>query len=146
MNFDAANAGVPVVDLDPFADEFLANPYAFHDRLREPGPVIWLTRYGVFAMARHKEVSAALKDWKAFCSGRGVGLSDFAKEAPWRPPSLLLEADPPLHDRTRAVVNHVLSVAALQPLRPQWEAIAESLVERLVSRESFDAVADLAEV
>jgi cytochrome P450 len=146
MYLRPANVDAPVVDLDPFDDDFLRDPYAHHDALRDPGPVVWLDRYGIFGMARHKQVSAALKDWKTFCSGRGVGLSDFAVESPWRPPSLLLEADPPLHDRTRAVVSPILSVATLQALRPQWEMLAESLIESLVKRETFDAVSDLAEV
>jgi len=41
-------------------------------------------------------------------------LSDFAKEEPWRPPSLLLEVDPPLHDRTRALMNRIVSLSATQ--------------------------------
>ena len=146
MNLKPANVDVPVVDLDPFADDFLRDPYPRHAALRDPGPVVWLDRYGIFGMARHKQVSAALKDWKTFCSSRGVGLSDFAVETPWRPPSLLLEADPPLHDRMRAVVNPILSVAALQSLRPRWEKLAESLIENLVKRKTFDAVSELAEV
>ena len=52
-----------------------------------------------------------------FCSSRGVGLSDFAKEKPWRPPSLILEADPPAHTRTRAVLNQVLSPTVMKQLR-----------------------------
>ncbi len=36
--------------------------------------------------------------------GAGVGLTNFRDEEPWRPPSLLLEADPPHHDAPRAVL------------------------------------------
>ena len=36
MNSDVQD-GYAVVDIDPYAPEFLANPYAFHDRLREAG-------------------------------------------------------------------------------------------------------------
>ena len=50
-----------------------------------------------------------LNEWQPYCSSRGVGLSDFAKEKAWRPKSLVLEADPPLHDRTRNVLNRVYS-------------------------------------
>ena len=67
-----------------------------------------MERVGV---ARYAEVHAVLNDPATFCSSRGVGLSDFAKEKPWRPQSLILEADPPAHTRTRAVLNQVLSPA-----------------------------------
>jgi 4-methoxybenzoate monooxygenase (O-demethylating) len=42
-------------------------------------------------VARYDEVHRVLNDRQTFCSSRGVGLADFAKEQPWRPKSLLLE-------------------------------------------------------
>lgn len=135
----------PTLDIDPFDEAFLADPYAHHEVLRDTGPVVWLERIGAFGMARYDEVAAALRDHHTFCSGRGVGLADFAKETPWRPPSLLLEADPPLHDRTRALMNRIVSLSALRALRPVWSAHAEALIERLVRKRRFDAVKELSE-
>ena len=135
----------PRLDLDPFDEAFLADPYAHHGALRDAGPIVWLEGIQAYGMARHGEVQASLRDHQAYCSGRGVGLSDFSKEEPWRPPSLLLEADPPLHDRTRALVNRIVSLPALKQLRPVWEERAEALVERLVERRAFDAVTELGE-
>jgi hypothetical protein len=82
----------PVSAIDPFSREFLRDPYPHHARLREAGPVVWLEQYGIWAMARHQEVRDALTDWQTYCSSAGVGLSDFRKEPPWRPPSMILEA------------------------------------------------------
>jgi cytochrome P450 len=95
----------PVSSLDPFADDFLAAPYPFYAELPEAGPVVWLERYGLWACARHAEVQAALSDWQTFSSAAGVGIDDFRRTKPWRPPSLILEADPPLHTRSRTVMN-----------------------------------------
>lgn len=136
---------IPGLQIDPFDEAFLADPYAHHDTLRDAGPVAWLEPIGCYAMARHAEVSSALRDWETFVSGRGVGLSDFSREAPWRPPSLLLEADPPLHDRTRGLMNKVASLTSLRAVMPEWRAKAEALVEQLVTRRHFDAVTDLGE-
>ena len=47
-----ARPDCPSLDVDPFSREFLADPYPHHERLRETGPVLWLDRYGVVAMAR----------------------------------------------------------------------------------------------
>src|SRR5262245_34820515 len=132
--------------IDPFSSEFLVNPYPFHEELREVGPVVWLDRYGIWAMARYEEVRACLMNWEAFCSSAGVGLSDFRKEKPWRPPSIILEADPPLHTRTRAVLTRILSAAAMKKLWTTFEQDAIRLVDELVQRGAFDAVKDLAEV
>src|SRR5215210_331546 len=134
----------PVSDLDPFSDEFLSEPHRFHEQLREAGPVVRLDRYGVWAMARHEQVHAVLGDWETFCSSAGVGLSDFRKEKPWRPPSILLEADPPLHTRTRGVMMRVVSRPAIEALREAFTREAETLIEKLVLRGGFDAVAQLA--
>ncbi|HVC63225.1 MAG TPA: cytochrome P450 [Acetobacteraceae bacterium] len=86
-----------------------------------------------------------LLDWGSFTSARGVGLSDFAREKPWRLPSLLLETDPPLHDRTRKLMDRVLSPAAVRALRADFARAADALIDDLLARGSFDAVRDLAE-
>jgi cytochrome P450 len=139
-----AQADHPVSEIDPFSDEFLTNPYPDHERLREAGPVVRLSRYGILAMARYDEVRAAFEDHDAYCSSAGVGLSDFRKETPWRPPSLILEADPPLHTRTRGVLARVLSSTTVRRLRPAFERAAEELVDALLERGTIDAIADLA--
>ena len=138
-------SGIPGLDIDPFAIEFFENPYPTHEALREAGPVVRLDTWNVYAVARYAEVHAVLNDTLTFCSGRGVGLSDFTKEKPWRPPSLILEADPPAHTRTRAVLSRVLSPAVMKQIRDGFVAAAEVKVDELLAKGSIDAVADLAE-
>jgi cytochrome P450 len=135
----------PVSTVDPFSHGFLHDPYPHHEALREAGPVVWLEQYGIWTMARHEQVRDALTDYQTYCSSAGVGLSDFRKEPPWRPPSIILEADPPLHTRTRAVLTRILSPGAIRILRETFEREAELLVARLVEQREFDGVADLAE-
>ena len=134
-----------VSHVDPFCDEFLADPYPFHEALREAGPVVWLERYGIYASARHAEVQAALTDWQTFSSAAGVGIDDFRRSKPWRPPSLILEADPPLHTRSRTVLNRALSAKAMAGLRAGFKDAAERLADGLVGRRRVDAIADIAE-
>ncbi|MBV9757352.1 MAG: cytochrome P450 [Alphaproteobacteria bacterium] len=145
MSASRAEPPAPASDVDPFCAEFFEDPFPVHDELRELGPVVWLTRYNVWAVARYAEVYAVLNDWQTFSSARGVGIQDVSKEKPWRPKSLVLETDPPLHDRTRRVLNRVLSPAAMQRLRARFTAEAERLIAELKTREEFDAVPDLAE-
>ena len=113
-------AKTPVSDIDPFCRELFENPSSAHEEMREAGPVVRLSRYPVWAVARYDEVHRLLTDWQTFCSSRGVGLTDFAKEKPWRPKSLVLEADPPQHDRTRRVLNRVLSASIMTRLRERF--------------------------
>src|SRR3954451_16870488 len=138
-------SGVPHLDVDPFDMNFFADPYPTHELLRETGPVVYLDKWKLYGVARYAEVHAVLNDPATFCSSRGVGLSDFKKETPWRPPSLILEADPPEHTRTRAVLSKVLSPAVMKQIRAAFTAAAEAKADELVARGSFDAIADLAE-
>jgi len=139
-------AAHPVCALDPFSTEFLADPYPFHEKLRESGPVVWLEKYGVWAMARYEQVHAALNDWQTFCSSAGVGLSNFHKEKPWRAPSLVLEADPPQHTRARRVLSRVLSRPVVERLRKRFEQEAEALVDTAIALGGIDGVRNIAEV
>jgi 4-methoxybenzoate monooxygenase (O-demethylating) len=137
--------GAPVSELDPFSEAVLRDPYPAHARLRDAGAVVRLERYGVWAMARHEHVEAALRDWETFSSAAGVGLADFTKEQPWRPPSLLAEADPPAHSSARKVIGAALSPTHVRALRDAFEREAEDVVDRVAEQGRFDAVADLAE-
>jgi len=142
----APGTTLPRNDADPFSHEVLEDPLPLHAELREAGPVVYLTTYDVYAFARYEQVHAALVDWQGFQSAAGVGLSNFRNEKPWRPPSLLLEADPPRHDAPRRVLKKVLGPRALRRLRDAWLADAEDLVDGVLARgDRFDAVHSLAE-
>jgi cytochrome P450 len=137
---------LPTTDADPFGEEILADPLPFHAELRAAGPVVHLSRYDVYAFGRYAQVHAALSDWQSFQSAPGVGLSNFRYEEPWRPPSLLLEADPPRHDAPRRVLQKILGPRALRALRARWLADAERLVDEVIARGTeFDAMTELAE-
>ena len=132
---------IPVSGIDPFSLAFLADPHSGHAAVREAGPVVWLETYAAYAAARYAEVREILNDPETFCSSRGVGLSDFAREKPWRPPSLVLERDPPEHDRARAVLNRALSATVMRSLnaplrRGRGEACAANLRRRAGSTPS----------
>jgi 4-methoxybenzoate monooxygenase (O-demethylating) len=130
-------------DIDPFSREFLANPYPHHERLREAGPIVRLPRYGVLAATRYEQVSAILNDWETFGSGGGVGLANFHKEGNWRPPSLLLETDPPTHTRARTVMNRAVVPKLLRELRDGFYQEAVRQIDRVLELGTFDVVAEL---
>jgi cytochrome P450 len=133
----------PVSDFDAYAEEVLDNPYPHYEVLRELGPVVYLRRYGVLAVARHAEIDAVLRDNLSFCSSGGVGLANFHTEVPWRTPSLILEADVPFHARTRKLMAGLLAPVSIRKYRATFEKEAELLVERVLAKGRLDAVEDL---
>jgi 4-methoxybenzoate monooxygenase (O-demethylating) len=140
------HVGAPGCDIDPFSDDFLADPFPFLDRIRDAGPVVHLDRYGVYAVARHEQVHAVLREPRVFSSAAGVGLTNIATENPWRKPSILLEVDPPVHTHNRKVVARALAPRSLAYLQEIFDRRAGELAAELVARGSFDAVPDLAEI
>ena len=137
---------INTLDADPFGYEVLEDPTDFHRELRDAGSLVYLSRYDVYGMGRYEEVHAALTDWQSFESAAGVRLSNFRYEKPWRPPSLLLETNPPHHDAPRSVLSAILNVRSLKGLREKWFADAERLVDEIADRRTLDAVADIARV
>lgn len=144
----AADIGntLPTSRADPFGHDILEDPTAFHAELRDAGPILYLSQYDVYAMGRYEQVHAALTDWQSFQSAAGVGISNFRYEKPWRPPSLLLETDPPHHDAPREVLASILSMRAIRRLSEHWKADAEELVDSLPSGQQIDAANDVAAV
>ena len=134
----------PTLADDPYSAEHLADPYPLHARMRSAGPFVYLPSRQVWASASYQPVRAVLSDPENFCSSAGVGLANFRTETPWRPPSLILEADPPDHTRTRGVLAEILSSRAVADLEPGFTAFAETLVDELIDRGDVDAVTDLA--
>jgi 4-methoxybenzoate monooxygenase (O-demethylating) len=141
-----AYADPPSSDVDPFCHDMLDNPFPMHAELREAGPVVYLTRYDVYAVARYDVVHAALVNWQELQSSAGVGLTNLRHGEQFRPPSLLLEADPPRHDAPRRVLGKILSSRALRRFREAWVAEAEALVAEVLSAgPEFDGVTALAQ-
>lgn len=161
----AIDSGVPQLDVDPYDEGFLADPYPHYEALREAGPVVWLRPLGVYAVARHAEVAAVLSDWETFTTRRGFGLTDMALDVPLvdspeyaqfaENPEMttfgmrmLLDGarpDPPENEQFRRTFTTLLAPGAVRPLRERFAAEAEEIVARMVARGRFDAAKELAE-
>ena len=138
-------AGVPVWDVDPFDTTILTDPLDYYSELRSKGPFVYIPKYSVLACGRYAETREVFSDWERFVSSRGVGLQDFILEEPWRPPSIVLEVDPPYHTKTRVVIERALSPTVVRNLRDSFLLDAEMLVDKLLEKGTFEAVEELAE-
>lgn len=138
--------GIPVWDVDPYDEAILRDPWPYYADLRAKGPVVYIPKYSVLAVGRFAEARAVFSDHENFVSSRGVGLDDFSLTEPWRPPSIILEADPPDHTVTRKIMSRVLSPKVVKGLMDAFHRIADELVDEMLERGEFDGVADLAEI
>lgn len=138
-------AGVPVWNVDPYAPDIQTDPIPFFADLRAKGPFAYLPKYSMLICGGYEVTKEVFSDHERFVSSRGVGLQDFSMGEPWRPPSIVLEVDPPDHNRTRRAIMRALSPKVVADLKPLFKADADALVSSLIGRD-IDGVADLAEV
>ena len=133
-------------DVDPYSEEVLLNPEKFFTNLREKGPFVFLNKYKMLACGRYKETKEVFSDHKRFVSSRGVGIQDFKLEAPWRPPSLVLEVDPPIHTKNRRILTRALAPNKIARLKDFFRASADKLINELLPIKEIDGISDLAEI
>jgi 4-methoxybenzoate monooxygenase (O-demethylating) len=134
----------PVLDIDPFSDDAVDHPVELDRAIRAAGDVVWVPKYGFWVTGRDAVIREVFNDWQRFSSAYGTGLTNVLRDEPWRKPSRILEADPPVHTPNRKVLARVLSIAAMRKLTEDFRITAEAMVDRLVEERRFDIAADLA--
>jgi cytochrome P450 len=133
---------VPRYASDLFCDDVLDDPYPHLRALRDAGPLVWLEAHDMYAATRYAEVRSILDDDATFVSGQGVALNEVIN-ALGRGTTLMSDGEE--HRTQREIIGRPLTPRSLADLRPDAQALADVLVERLVERRRFDAVTDLAE-
>jgi cytochrome P450 len=129
-------------DYDPYADDNLLDPWAGYREMRDAGPAVWLNKYEMFALARYSCARRALEDWESFPSGKGVMMNDDMNRV------LIgntLCSDGQQHDVLRGVIARPLTAKAVRPLLGEFKAQAESVVDSVMAKGTFDAVSELAQ-
>ncbi len=142
----AVPQNVTAWDIDPYSKEVLLNPEPFFSALRERGPFVYLNKYKMLACGRYKETKEVFSDHKRFVSSRGVGIQDFKLEKPWRPPSMVLEVDPPEHTKNRRFLTRALSPNKISQLKDFFKKSADKLISELLQKREIDGISDLAEM
>ena len=137
-----AGLAIATSDADFFAEEVMDDPYPVFRQLRDAGGVVWLDRYGLYALPRYETVKAALADDETFISGEGVTMND-QMNANLRGITLCSDSD--AHAAMRKVIAKPLTPTAIKQLTEEIQIEAKGLIEKLVERRTFDGVSDLAQ-
>lgn len=132
---------VATYDRDLYSTQAILDPYPHYARLRQLGPVVWLPKQRVYALARYAECKTVLRDDDGFISGDGVGLSAVFNKLSR---GTTLNSDGEEHDRRRKLLAHRMLPRALRELDEVVDSQAKDLVASAVRRRSVDGVADLA--
>jgi cytochrome P450 len=123
---------LPVLTQSPVEPGFVQNPYAFYERARSFGPVVYWQDYGKACVVSHSAVNAVLRDRRW---GREVPPEDVVPTPPHIQPFMdveahsMLELEPPRHTRLRGLVMRAFSTKAIRRVDPFIAELANSLID-----------------
>lgn len=126
------------LSLNPHDPVFYANPAAAYRTVLEAGPMWYWEELGLWCIFGYREVDALLRDRRF---GREVLHVASRADLGWPEPTphtshfdavdahSLLEREPPVHTRLRALISRAFVPRRVQPLVPHIEALANELVD-----------------
>ncbi|AGZ50571.1 cytochrome P450 [Mycobacterium kansasii ATCC 12478] len=123
---------------DPFSEEFFNGPWDTYRRMQEEAPVYYSEEYDFYALTRHADVAAGLKDFQTYSSAYGIDLAMVRTGQP-SPHKAIIFMDPPEHRHMRSLLNKVFTPRAIQSQR---QTVIDKIDKYLgaVDPNGFDAV------
>ena len=132
-----------MIEYDPYSYKIHDDPYPVYKLLRDEAPLYHNERLGFWALSRHADVLAALKDTQRLSSKYGValeGLGDVDASATMS----FLAMDPPRHTRMRALVSRAFTPRRVAQLEPHIREIAAEHIDHFIADGACDFIGDFA--
>ncbi|HEX9833385.1 MAG TPA: cytochrome P450 [Mycobacterium sp.] len=129
----------PKLVFDPVSQEYFDNPYEIYQRMRDEAPIYYDEEGDFYALTRHADVAAALKDHDSFSSSRGCDLAMVRSDE--GPVKSIIFMDPPEHRFMRSLLNKAFTPRAIQSQRETITELVASYLSK-VDPDNFDVVQD----
>lgn len=100
---------------DPYSEQYFNDPFDIYRRMRDEAPIYYDEERDFYALSRHEDVAAALKDPEGFSSSRGCDLSMVRAGDP--PAAAIIFMDPPEHRHMRSLLNKAFTPRAIEAQR-----------------------------
>ena len=124
------------VSYNPTSRDVQRNPYPTYERLRRKDPVHRMRLVDAWAITRHGDIDAMLRDSRRFSNGgREYGYVDYVS---------MLDMDPPDHTRLRSLVVKAFTPRAVAELAPRIRQTCEELLDDVEGTTRFDLIKALA--
>jgi cytochrome P450 len=124
---------------DPFSQEYFENPFDIYRRMRDEAPLYYDAKEDFYALSRHEDVAAALKDHDSFSSTRGCDLAMVKADEP--PQKSIIFMDPPEHRHMRSLLNKAFTPRAVQSQKDVVNELVDKYLAA-VDPDAFDVVQD----
>ena len=136
---------VDLSDPDTFVTDI---PHAAFKRLRAEAPIHWQPEKvgkGFWAITRYADLLAVSKDPLTFSSALGgTNLFELNEEELSTIRILMLNMDPPRHNKFRRLVSQGFTPRLVTQLEPHIREICGELVDKVMTRGAFDFVTEVA--
>ena len=133
--------------------DFVRDPYALLDVLRERDAVHWSESLGAWVLTRYHDIVATFKDAGTYSNeGRLARAAAYLPEpraelaafdAHYKTKGLL-HSDPPDHTRMRRVLARGFSPRVIEQMRPRIQRVVDQLIDRVELQGHMDVIEDLA--
>ena len=141
---DERAGSVATYAYDPFSYRIHEDPYPTYAWMREHAPLYHNEDLGFWALSRHADVVAALKNPGLFSNRNGISLESEL----WGPhavkTSFFLAMDPPEHGAYRSLISGAFTPRRVTALEARIRQLARARLEPLRDRQTFDFAADYA--
>lgn len=130
-------------EYDPFAAHVQEDPYPYYRALRDRYPVYHNERRDFWTLSRFEDVRAAARDWKHYSNENGVELDatqDFYPNT--FGPGIVINTDPPEHERIRKVVHAAFTPKQIQTLEERVRKTVIQLLDVLSEQPKADLAED----
>lgn len=137
---------------DPFAPDFLQNPYPTYDRLRAD-PIFYHEPSGYWYFCAYDDVTTLLRDRRLGRQIEHVVPREALGLPPKRPDYApfdklsehsMFDKEPPDHTRLKGLVHKAFTPRRVESLRHRIEAIANALIDAALERGEMDVLEDFA--
>jgi pimeloyl-[acyl-carrier protein] synthase len=138
------------IDLNVFDPAFRTDPYPFFQQLRETDPLHW-NPPGFWLVTNYADAMALLRDPRiGHPKRRTAEYTEYLyKQGQLSPVELmlshmLLSKNPPDHTRLRGLMNKAFTPAVVESLRPQIQALVDTLLDQVQGQTAFDLMTEVA--
>lgn len=133
-----------VVSYDPFDYRIHEDPYPVYAWMRDHAPVYRNEERDFWALSRHADVQAALRDPGRFSNRNGISLEPELWGPHAQKTSFFLAMDPPDHGVHRGLVSSVFTPRRIAAMEPRVRELARARLEPLRDQLRFDFTTDYA--
>ncbi len=133
--------GAVAVEFNPYAYETHEDPYPIYRALRDEAPVYRNDEIGFWALSRHADVLAAIRDTERYSNAHGVSLERSSQGDPAAVMSFLA-MDPPRQTRMRALVSSGFTPRRVAQLEPRIRELTTHYLDRITPAGTCDFIQD----